>query len=101
VNLTSADISDLAVRAHRLMENALQEISTHDSNDIPPVQEQMTKRTLSEVDSTTEPGVLKEDSEMPSARTSSSTSLGRRSSEAGSTAETESDEGMVLVGRPT
>jgi len=102
VNLTSADISDLAVRTHRLMEDTLQEISTHDSNDVHPSQQETAKSIVSESGPAIEPALSGDNGEiMTSARTSSSTSLGRQNSEAGSTAETESDEGMVLVDRPT
>ncbi|KAF8592591.1 1-acylglycerol-3-phosphate O [Ramaria rubella] len=95
-NMTAADVPDLATRTHHLMENALQEISTH-------VEKPLSSDARSESPRLT--GTLKsedrrpEDSE-PIDRTASSSNL-RRNSEAGSAAETESDEGMVLVGRPT
>ncbi|KAF8528834.1 1-acylglycerol-3-phosphate O [Hysterangium stoloniferum] len=100
VNLTPADISDLAIRTHRLMEDTLQEISTHDSNDVQPSHEETTKPTATEPGPANEPTSSADNVEiMASARTSSSTSLGHQSSEVG--AETESDEGMVFVDRPT
>lgn len=94
--LTTADIVDLTIRTHDLMEKALQEISTRTE------QPQDSEPSQPKPDSFITPDmpVLDEKVSEESTRTSSSTttSLGRRNSEAGST---ESDEGMVLVGRPT
>lgn len=99
-NLTAADVPELAVRAHDLMESALREISTH----VEPSKVSITDRSISDLRSPesgddndkTDGKQLVDHSPGPSI----SSSVRRRNSEAGSTAETESDEGMVLVGRP-
>jgi lysophosphatidate acyltransferase len=99
-NMTAADVPELAVRVHYLMENALREISTH----IEPLHDSITDASISPQLSPESGGVHeKTEDKQPvdgTPRSPSSASVRRRNSEAGSTAETESDEGMVLVGHP-
>lgn len=97
-NLTAADVPELAVRAHSLMEDALREISTH-------VEARHTDASILTQLSPKSEGIQEKTEDKQSvdefSRSPSSSSIRRRNSEAGSTAETESDEGMVLVGHPT
>lgn len=97
--MTAADVPELAVRAHRLMENALREISTHvepiqDSTADAPLSSQLPLDLRDVHESTEDKRVINDSSQ------SLSSIVRRRNSEGGSTAETESDEGMVLVGHP-
>jgi len=99
-NLTVADVPDLAVRTHDLMETALKEISRRMEEPGATVAEPSNTR------STPSMGILeaKPEKETPVDERAGSSVRSRRhqdGSETGSTAETESDEGMVIVGRPT
>jgi len=93
-NLTAADVPDLAIRTHKLMEAALRDISRR------------TESPRSEVSAvqSTSVGVHggRSEGQVPVEEAGSSLRSRRQEgSEAGSVAETESDEGMVIVGRPT
>lgn len=88
-NLTTEDVSNLALHAHGLMEAALREISissensSHSSVEQPaPITPVETENQRDNVDETT--------------NSVDSTSPERRHSE-GSVVETESDEGMVVI----
>lgn len=89
--LTNADIPELTARAHRIMEKALQDISLRTEQP----KEKSTETLPRKPEPMASPDIPASLDE--TARSSSSASLGRRNSETGST---ESDEGMVLVGRP-
>lgn len=101
-NLTAADVPELAIRAHDLMENALREISTH----VEPTKVSIPDTSISsphspESGDNDDKTDIKHPGDGSSGQSMLSNANLRRNSEAGSTAETESDEGMVLVGRPT
>ncbi|KAF8489104.1 hypothetical protein JB92DRAFT_3085312 [Gautieria morchelliformis] len=97
-NLTAADVPELAIRTHDLMEEALREISTH----VEPIKVSPADTSLSTQQSPESGDVEEKTEERHQVGNSpGSPSVRRRNSEAGSTAETESDEGMVLVGHPT
>jgi len=91
------DIPELTTRTHDIMEKAYQEISTRTEQP-----KTVDEPSAAKADSFITPDIPVLDDKVVGGykRTSSSesTSIRRRNSEAGST---ESDEGMVLVGRPT
>jgi len=95
-NLTAADVPDLAIRTHGLMEAALSEISRG-------VEKCQESPYDSNVRSITSTGVHEVSQPVDGASGSSGSLKSRRQadSETGSAAESESDEGMVIVGRPT
>ncbi|KAG2013249.1 1-acylglycerol-3-phosphate O-acyltransferase [Coprinopsis cinerea AmutBmut pab1-1] len=111
VGLTAADASSLAVRVHEVMEGALREISRPDSNEkdrkqpqtiaAPSEQEKASPPSVSpETPSSDISGISGLDFGSSSVSLSSSVaSLSRERSDNG--AETEEDEGMILVGRPS
>lgn len=100
-----ADVPDLAIRTHRVMEDALRDISRRGAESKAPATEPSSSQVRQdspagghEVKSEEQGHV--DAAELGKARRQDGSEAGSIA-ETGSTVETESDEGMVIVGRPT
>jgi len=97
--LTAADVPDLAIRTHRIMEAALSEISKRVEEPRAPAPEPSSSNLRSIAP--TDVHEAKPEAQAAAGSSGSLKSRRQEGSETGSAAETESDEGMVIVGRPT